>query len=70
MADYTSFPGTGGYSFESDGAMGPEAAPKVMTKLANSAGALMSIALVIGIGVWGYKLVMRDVSGIPDCACG
>ncbi len=28
-------------------------------------GAAGSLALVIGIGVWGYKLVMRDVSGVP-----
>ncbi len=29
------------------------------------AGALMSLALVLGIAVWGYRLVMRDVTGIP-----
>lgn len=28
-------------------------------------GAAGSLALVVGIGVWGYKLVMRDVSGVP-----
>ncbi|MFW8592750.1 SPOR domain-containing protein [Cribrihabitans neustonicus] len=28
-------------------------------------GAAASIALVAGVGVWGYKLVMRDVSGVP-----
>ncbi|MGV6847539.1 MAG: SPOR domain-containing protein [Marinibacterium sp.] len=31
----------------------------------NIAGAVMSLALVAGIGVWGYKLMMRDVSGVP-----
>ncbi|THH39213.1 SPOR domain-containing protein [Aliishimia ponticola] len=25
----------------------------------------MSVALVVGVGVWGYKLMMRDVTGIP-----
>jgi len=35
------------------------------TKLANGAGALMSIALVAGIGVWGYRLMVRDVHGVP-----
>ena len=25
----------------------------------------MSLALIVGIGVWGTKLIMRDVSGIP-----
>ncbi|AHD01139.1 SPOR domain-containing protein [Leisingera methylohalidivorans] len=28
-------------------------------------GAAASIALVAGVGFWGYKLVMRDVSGVP-----
>ncbi len=28
-------------------------------------GALVSLSMIIGIGVWGYKLIMRDVSGIP-----
>ncbi|TDK51958.1 SPOR domain-containing protein [Antarcticimicrobium luteum] len=31
----------------------------------NVAGALASLALVVGVGVWGYKLMMRDVSGVP-----
>jgi len=35
------------------------------TKLVNGAGALMSVALVIGIGVWGYRLLVRDVTGVP-----
>lgn len=29
------------------------------------AGALMSVALVVGLCMWGYKLAMRDVSGVP-----
>jgi hypothetical protein len=33
--------------------------------MVNVAGAATSIALVIGIGVWGYQLAVRDVSGIP-----
>ncbi|MDO7707160.1 MAG: SPOR domain-containing protein, partial [Loktanella sp.] len=33
--------------------------------LVNYAGAAISCALIIGVGVWGYKLVMRDVTGIP-----
>lgn len=31
----------------------------------NVAGALTSLALIAGIAVWGYKLAVRDVSGIP-----
>lgn len=28
-------------------------------------GALVSLGLIIGVAVWGYKLVVRDVSGVP-----
>ncbi|MEP2716686.1 SPOR domain-containing protein [Pseudophaeobacter sp.] len=28
-------------------------------------GAAASLALVVGLGAWGYQLVMRDVSGVP-----
>ncbi|WP_411643346.1 SPOR domain-containing protein [Loktanella agnita] len=31
----------------------------------NYAGAAMSLALIAGVSFWGYKLIMRDVSGIP-----
>lgn len=31
----------------------------------NILGAAASLALMAGIGVWGFKLVMRDVSGVP-----
>lgn len=31
----------------------------------NIAGAAMSLGLVVGVAVWGYQLIMRDVSGIP-----
>ena len=34
-------------------------------KLVNATGALMSVALVAGIGVWGYNLLTRDASGVP-----
>jgi sporulation related protein len=34
-------------------------------KAANMLGAVASLALVVGIGVWGYKLMVRDVSGVP-----
>lgn len=45
-----------------------EAAPGqaiTFQKLTNFAGAAVSLALVVGIGVWGYKLLVRDVSGVP-----
>lgn len=31
----------------------------------NVAAAVVSIALIGGVGVWGYKLLMRDVTGVP-----
>lgn len=36
-----------------------------LARMASLLGAAASLALVIGIGVWGYQLVMRDVSGVP-----
>ncbi|WP_232824847.1 SPOR domain-containing protein [Primorskyibacter marinus] len=35
------------------------------TTMANWAGAAVSMALLVGVGIWGYKLIMRDVSGVP-----
>lgn len=34
---------------------------KAMTML----GAGVSLALIVGLGVWGYKLAVRDVTGVP-----
>lgn len=34
-------------------------------KYVNVAAAAVSIALIGGVGVWGYKLLMRDVTGVP-----
>ena len=31
----------------------------------NIAGALCSVALIVGVGMWGYRLAVRDVSGVP-----
>ncbi|MGR3467756.1 MAG: SPOR domain-containing protein [Shimia sp.] len=31
----------------------------------NLVGGVVSLALLAGIGVWGYKLIARDVSGVP-----
>jgi len=46
----------------------PEAGPErtsFIVRLTNLTGAALSIALIAGVGVWGYKMVMRDVSGVP-----
>lgn len=45
---------------------GPSAGPSLdANKLVNIAGAVVSLGLIVGVGVWGYKLVMRDVTGLP-----
>ena len=31
----------------------------------NIAAAAISLALIGGVGIWGYKLLMRDVTGVP-----
>lgn len=41
---------------ESTGVAGP---------LVNFIGAVVSIGLIGGIGVWGYQLLVRDVTGVP-----
>ncbi|MEM9524885.1 MAG: SPOR domain-containing protein, partial [Pseudomonadota bacterium] len=39
--------------------------PGVAAVLANWAGALMSVGLVVGLSVWGYQMTSRDVAGVP-----
>jgi len=34
-------------------------------RIARLAGAAASLALVVGLGVWGYNLAVRDVRGVP-----
>lgn len=41
------------------------AEPRTIGPLVNMVGAVASLALVVGTGMWGYKLLMRDVSGVP-----
>lgn len=36
-----------------------------LTKLTYALGSLISVGLIVGMGVWGYKLLVRDVSGVP-----
>ena len=33
--------------------------------LTSLAGAALSLGLLVGVGVWGYELAMRDVTGVP-----
>ncbi len=34
-------------------------------RVVNGAGALTSVVLVLGLAVWGYRLAVRDVTGVP-----
>ncbi len=36
-----------------------------LTRLTHYLGALISVGLIVILAVWGYKLVVRDVSGVP-----
>lgn len=43
----------------------PPATPRPMSRWVNVAGALTSVAMIAGLVVWGYKLAMRDLNGVP-----
>lgn len=47
-----------------DGAGKPVRTGEVVTMM-NWLGALISVALIAGLGLWGYQLMVRDVSGVP-----
>ncbi|MBE9638168.1 SPOR domain-containing protein [Salipiger mangrovisoli] len=51
------------YPYEGPGAPAPTG--RRAASLTNWAGAAVSLALVVGVGMWGYELLMRDVNGIP-----
>lgn len=57
-ADYDDY-----YDYEQRAA--PALAAGRWQQLVNVAGALTSLALIAGIAVWGYKLAVRDVRGVP-----
>ncbi len=59
MAD-ADFDGFGG-SFSTNGQSGVAN----LQRYVNIAGAASSLVLVMGLGFWGYKLAVRDVSGVP-----
>ncbi|MGH1465608.1 MAG: SPOR domain-containing protein [Cognatishimia sp.] len=46
------------------GSLSPES-QKIVGSMANWAGAIVSLSLIVGAGVWGYKLLVRDVTGLP-----
>jgi hypothetical protein len=40
-------------------------APQRVGTLFQYTGAALSVALVLGVGVWGYRLFIRDATGVP-----
>ncbi len=47
------------------GANAPGVQANSLIQLTNLTAAAVSLALVVGVSVWGYRLVMRDVTGLP-----
>ncbi|MBA3911320.1 MAG: SPOR domain-containing protein [Rhodobacter sp.] len=62
MAD-ADFDHIGGYREARQGTAMPRAAR--LQRWVSLAGAVTSLALVVGFGIWGYRLAVRDVSGVP-----
>lgn len=56
---------TYGYPDDTKGQAGLSHGGPGFGRVVNLLGAAASLALVAGIAIWGYKLVMRDVSGVP-----
>ncbi|MFT4013795.1 MAG: SPOR domain-containing protein [Paracoccus sp. (in: a-proteobacteria)] len=45
--------------------LGPPSMRQRLSRLTHYLGALISVGLIIVLAVWGFKLVVRDVSGVP-----
>ena len=65
MADVEFSHGMGAYGRDPEAEAFDAPPQNSLTVMTNIAGALVSLALIAGIAVWGYKLMVRDVSGIP-----
>lgn len=52
------------YDYDSYGGS-PRFSPDQARRLVNIAGAVCSLGLIVGVGIWGYNLAVRDVTGIP-----
>jgi hypothetical protein len=62
MAD-ADYDGLGGGLSQGEG--GPGLTAATAERYLRIAGALCSVALVVGFGIWGYRLAVRDVLGVP-----
>ncbi|WP_116084144.1 SPOR domain-containing protein [Tropicimonas sp. IMCC34011] len=66
MTYHTSAGHPGDHGYETDNTAAYAAAePSRGAMAVHVTGAIASLALVAGLGLWGYKQVMRDVTGVP-----
>lgn len=52
-------------NFEAFGDVAPASGAGRTQRLINLAGGATSVVLILGLAVWGYRLAVRDVNGIP-----
>ena len=55
----------GAHGYSSGGASSPITSANSLNNITNMVAAGLSVALIVGVGVWGYKLMVRDVTGLP-----
>ncbi|RWR52982.1 SPOR domain-containing protein [Sinirhodobacter ferrireducens] len=58
---------SGGYGYDGGGHEpgAPHGVADPVSRWVQYAGAATSVALILGVVVWGYRLAVRDVSGVP-----
>ncbi|MDW4548599.1 SPOR domain-containing protein [Defluviimonas sp. D31] len=61
-ADYDDYDAYDGYA---EAALTRARRGGAVQKWINGAGAVTSLALIVGLGIWGYNLAVRDVRGVP-----
>ena len=55
----------GAHGYYSGGASSLMNSANSLNNITNMVAAGLSAALIVGVGVWGYKLMVRDVTGLP-----
>ncbi len=65
MANVPYTHGMGAQGYSAVGNSRSVGAQNSLTNMTNLAAAALSAALIVGVGVWGYKLMVRDVTGLP-----
>ncbi|TNE69675.1 MAG: SPOR domain-containing protein [Rhodobacteraceae bacterium] len=53
------------YVYDTTDMLSEEGAERPHLGPAQWGGAIVSLALILGLGIWGYKLMVRDVTGVP-----